>query len=132
MHLRQLRLGAALLAALAFAAGTAAADTLDRLRQTQTIRIAYRADAPPFSYDGKNGKPAGFMVELCQDVAHNIAQQLKLPQLAIAYVPVTAANRFDAITAGKADLLCEPTTELYRGASMSIFRSRPLSTAQGC
>jgi ABC-type amino acid transport substrate-binding protein len=111
MHLRQLRLGAALLMALAFAAGTAAADTLDRLRQTNTIRIAYRADAPPFSYDNKTGKPAGFMVELCQNVAKSLAQQLKLPQLTVAYVPVTAANRFDAITAGKADLLCEPTTQ---------------------
>jgi ABC-type amino acid transport substrate-binding protein len=111
MHLRQLRLGAALLAALAFGAGTAAADTLDHLRQTKTIRIAYRADAPPFSYDSKDGKPAGFMVELCQDVARNLAHQLNLPQLSVAYVPVTAANRFDAIVDNKADLLCEPTTQ---------------------
>jgi ABC-type amino acid transport substrate-binding protein len=111
MHLRQLRLGAAFLAALALAAGTAAADTLDRLHQTKTIRIAYRDDAPPFSYKGKNGEPAGFMVELCQDVAKSLAHQLNLPQLSVAYVPVTAANRFDAIVDNKADLLCEPTTQ---------------------
>lgn len=89
--------------------GAAAAATLDRMRQDNTIRIAYRADAPPFSYD-KDGKPAGFTVDLCQSVARNLAQQLKLPSLDIRYVAVTAANRFQAIQQGDADLLCEPTS----------------------
>jgi ABC-type amino acid transport substrate-binding protein len=111
VNLRKLRLSAALLAALAFASGTAAADTLDHLRQTKAIRIAYRNDAPPFSYKGKDGEPAGFMVDLCRKVAKDLGQQLGLPQLAIDYVPVTASNRFEALVDGKADLLCEPTTQ---------------------
>ncbi len=32
-------------------------------------------------------------------------------RLNIVYVPVTAVDRFDAIAQGKADLLCEPTTQ---------------------
>jgi ABC-type amino acid transport substrate-binding protein len=111
MRLRHIRFHAAVLGGLALAAGTAAAGTLDDLRQTKTIRIAYRDDAPPFSYKGKTGKPAGFMVDLCRDVAKNLAQQLNLPELNVAYVTVTAVNRFDAIVDGKADLLCEPTTQ---------------------
>ena len=105
------RFCAALLAALVLAGGAAAAGTLDRIRHDQTIRIAYRDDAPPFSYKGKTAEPAGFMVDLCRAVAKNLAQQLKLPSLKIDYVKVTAADRFDAITQGKADLLCEPTTQ---------------------
>ena len=105
------RLGAALLAALVLSAGAASAGTLDRIRQDKTIRIAYRADAPPFSVKGKTDEPVGFMVDLCRVVAKNLAQQLSLPPLQVVYVPVTAADRFEAITQGKADLLCEPTTQ---------------------
>jgi polar amino acid transport system substrate-binding protein/glutamate/aspartate transport system substrate-binding protein len=105
------RFCAALVAALALASGAASAATLDRIRHDRTIRIAYRDDAPPFSYKGKTAEPAGFMVDLCRAVAKNLAQQLKLPSLKIDYVKVTAADRFDAIAQGKADLLCGPTTQ---------------------
>ncbi len=109
-------LAALVLTTLVFIAGAASAGVLDHIRQDKTIRIAYRADAPPFSYDGKTheGKtdqPAGFMVDLCRAVAKRLAQQLKLPPLNIVYVRVTAVDRFDAISQGKADLLCEPTSQ---------------------
>ncbi len=111
MHLRGMRFWAAMLAALALSSGMASAATLDRIKQDKSIRIAYRDDAPPFSYKGKNGDPAGFMVDLCRAVAAQLGDHLHLTPLNIVYVPVTAANRFDAITQGKADLLCEPTTQ---------------------
>jgi ABC-type amino acid transport substrate-binding protein len=96
---------------LAAGAGAAAAGALDRIRHDQAIRIAYREDAPPFSYKDKSGTPAGFVVDLCRAVAKHLGGQLNLPALKIAYVPVTAVDRFTAIEQGKADLLCEPTTE---------------------
>jgi ABC-type amino acid transport substrate-binding protein len=102
---------AALVAALMLGSSTAVSATLDHIKQDHTLRIAYRDDAPPFSYKGKDGKPAGFMVDLCRAVAKGLAQQLNSPPLEIVYVPVTAADRFDAIAKGKADLLCEPTTQ---------------------
>ncbi len=105
------RCALAMAAVLMLGAGAATAATLDRIRQDKTIRIAYRDDAPPFSFKGKGGQPAGFMVELCGAVAKQLAEQLGLPPLQIAYVTVTAADRFDAIAQGKADLLCEPTTQ---------------------
>ena len=102
---------AGVLAGLVLAAGTAGAGTLDRIRQDKTLRIAFRDDAPPFSYKGKDGQPAGFMVDLCRAVGKELAGQLGLAPLNIVYVPVTATDRFEAIVKGKADLLCEPTTE---------------------
>ena len=97
-------------ATLLLAVGVAAAGTLDRIGQEKTIRIAYREDAPPFSYKDKLGEPAGFMVDLCRAVAKKLAEQLNLPSLNAAYVPVTAADRFEAISQQKADILCEPTS----------------------
>src|SRR5689334_577100 len=106
--------GAALAATVLLAgltlAGAASAETLDRIRQDGAIRIAYREDAPPFSLKGEGGNPAGYSVELCRAVADDIKRQLKLAKLDVRYVQVTAADRFEAIEKGRADLLCEATT----------------------
>ena len=93
------------------ALGSAGAATLDHVKQDKTLRVAFRADAPPFSFTDETGLPAGFMVDLCRSVAKHIGEQLNVSDLKVSYVLVTAANRFDAIENGKADLLCEPTSE---------------------
>jgi polar amino acid transport system substrate-binding protein/glutamate/aspartate transport system substrate-binding protein len=98
-------------AAVAWPLGSADAGTLDRVKQDKTFRIAFRDDAAPFSFTGSIGEPAGFTVDLCRSVAKHVGEQLNIPDLKVSYVLVTAANRFDAITTGKADLLCEPTSE---------------------
>jgi polar amino acid transport system substrate-binding protein/glutamate/aspartate transport system substrate-binding protein len=90
--------------------GVAAAGVLDRISQDKTLRIAYREDAPPFSSKDKIGEPVGFMVDLCREVAKRIAQQANVSSLNVTYIPVTAADRFEAIRQQKADLLCEPTS----------------------
>ena len=98
------------IATLLVTIGVASADTLDRIGQEKAIRIAYREDAPPFSYKDKIGEPSGFMVDLCRAVAKHLADQRSLSSLNVVYVPVTAADRFEAIAQQKADLLCEPTS----------------------
>src|SRR5271166_2158361 len=82
--------------------------TLDRLRSTKTIRIAYRPDAPPFSFKSSLNEPTGYIVELCKAVAAQIGQQLNV-SLSPVYVPVSSVDRFDAIRQGKADMLCYAT-----------------------
>jgi ABC-type amino acid transport substrate-binding protein len=107
------RFGALSVAAVLLAWGAltdASASTLDRIKQDKAIRIAYREDAPPFSYKDKIGEPTGFMVDLCREVAKKLADQLQLTSLNVVYVPVTAADRFESIQQQKADLLCEPTS----------------------
>src|SRR4051812_5942452 len=85
---------------------------LDLIRGKAEIRLAYRVDAAPFSYrTGDAAEPAGYSVDLCRAVAKAVQAELKLADLKITYVPVTVDDRFAAITDGKADLLCEATTE---------------------
>jgi len=99
-----------LITLLVAVAGKASAGTIERIQQDKIIRLAYREDAPPFSYKNNIGEPAGYMVDLCRAVTKKLVQQLQVPALSVLYVPVTAADRFDAIRQNKADILCEATS----------------------
>jgi polar amino acid transport system substrate-binding protein/glutamate/aspartate transport system substrate-binding protein len=83
--------------------------TLERIKGSGEIRLAYRTDAAPFSFE-VDGKPGGYSVNLCLEVADALQDELNLPNLTASFVQVTAENRFDALTEGAADLLCEATT----------------------
>jgi len=102
--------GAALLVAC-WQSAPAVADSavLERIKKEGEIRLAYRTDAAPFSYR-VDDKPAGYSVNLCLEVAARLQVQLKMEKLNATFIQVTAENRFDAITQGHADLLCEATT----------------------
>jgi ABC-type amino acid transport substrate-binding protein len=102
-------------------AGDALAGTLDDVRQSKTLRLAYREEAPPFAYKTASGQPAGFMIDLCQAVAKDIAQQIKTPGLKVVYVPVTTANRLDALTQNKADLICDSLTQTLERRAIVDF-----------
>jgi ABC-type amino acid transport substrate-binding protein len=91
-------------------AGTSAG-TLARVRQTGTLRLGYYADVGPFSYQDETGKPAGYAVELCQEIAKDLKMDLGLPSLAVEFVQVTGADRFQAVQQGRVDLLCGPSVE---------------------
>jgi polar amino acid transport system substrate-binding protein/glutamate/aspartate transport system substrate-binding protein len=120
-------LGTILVTALALLATAVQAGTLDDIRKNGVLRIAYREDAPPFSFKREGVvAPVGFMVDLCRAVADGLAKQIGVADLKVTYVPVTSTNRFDAITSGKADLLCEATTVTLRrreslGFSIATF-----------
>jgi glutamate/aspartate transport system substrate-binding protein len=89
---------------LAFAQGT-----LERIQQRGEFRIGYRADARPLSFD-ENGAPAGYSVDICRRVAAGVREHLKLRDMKVTFVPVTADNRFDAVTKGDVDIECGATT----------------------
>lgn len=103
-----------LVVAASLGAGTLHAQNLDgrlkRIAGTQTLSIAYRADAVPFSFAGKDGQPEGFSIELCKRVANSIERQLKLQGLKINWVPVTVQSRFETVAKGKADMECGSST----------------------
>ncbi len=96
------------------AAGQTPTPTLDQIRSSKTLRIAYDPDAPPFSYiapgSSATAAPQGYSVDLCRAVADQFKEQLKIPDLKVAYVAVNSVNRFDTIVDNKADLLCEAST----------------------
>jgi ABC-type amino acid transport substrate-binding protein len=99
----------AIIAVLLAWAAQASAATLDRVRERGTFTIAYRVDAKPYSYLNERGEPAGFIVDLCREVALAVRQDVG-PQIKVSYVAVTAGDRFDAVRDGSADILCDPTT----------------------
>jgi polar amino acid transport system substrate-binding protein/glutamate/aspartate transport system substrate-binding protein len=103
---------AAFLLALVGAGAAAQADVLDRIRETGTIRLAHRTDAAPFSSLDSAGQPVGYSIELCRRVAAAVIAAMPQPARAIRveFVQVSAVDRFEAITSGRADLLCEATT----------------------
>jgi len=111
LFLRVLSGTAALLAALILPSIAMAETVLERIQGEGEIRLAYRTDAAPFSYMGESdAEPQGYSVELCKAVATAVKQTLKLDALKTSWVKVTSEDRFQAITDGKADLLCEATT----------------------
>ncbi|MBC7501570.1 MAG: amino acid ABC transporter substrate-binding protein [Herminiimonas sp.] len=86
-----------------------AADTLVKIRQTGTVTLAYR-ESPPFSYTDENKQIVGYSMAVCLKMVDALRRELKLPNLAVAYLPVDSATRFPAIMEGKADLECGSTT----------------------
>lgn len=87
-------------------AAEASAATLERIQQSGKLMLGYRVDARPFSYQDETGKAAGYSVALCQAVAEQVKAELKLPTLAVGWVPLKAEERFPAVKEGKVDLLC--------------------------
>jgi len=101
-----------LLALLAGISGTPYAQSavLDRVRQSGAITIGYIEEAAPFSFVGDDRQPQGFAVDLCREVAAGVRAQLKLEKVDVRWVPLTVANRLDAVRTGKVDIECSTTT----------------------
>ncbi len=96
-------------AALFSSASVTAQGTLDRIRERGELRIGYRTDARPLSFE-ENGAPAGYSVDLCKRIAAGIGEQLRMPAMKATYVKVTTENRFDALLIGHIDIECGATT----------------------
>jgi ABC-type amino acid transport substrate-binding protein len=106
-------ISALLLPSMLFAAEQRAthSGTLDRVRQTDTLRLGYYADAGPFSYQDQSGNPAGYAIELCKAIANDLKSALNLPAMVVDFVLVTGTDRFSQLEQGKVDLLCGPSVE---------------------
>jgi ABC-type amino acid transport substrate-binding protein len=98
-------LAVTLAAGLALAAAEASADSLERIRKAGVFKIGYRADAKPYSYRTAQGQPAGYIVDLCSEVAGALGRNVRTE-----YVLVPADQRFEAVRAGRVDILCDPST----------------------
>ena len=106
---------------MATAPMAASADALERIDERGAIKLGVRTDAPPFSYTGPDGAPAGLAVRLCREVAALIAQRLGRDGLETEYVRVTAFDRFPALIEGRTDLHCGPaSTTLERRETLDF------------
>ncbi|HVI87365.1 MAG TPA: amino acid ABC transporter substrate-binding protein [Dongiaceae bacterium] len=99
-----------LLMGLCAEAMPAVADTIDTLKQRKVIYLGVRADQPPFSQIGPDGIPTGYAVALCGEIVQTLRDNEGIPDLTVKYVTVSADSRFDDLSSGKIDLLCEGTS----------------------
>lgn len=89
--------------------------TLLQIQKSGKIKIGYRQSQRPMSFLGKDGKPAGYSIDLCKQIVSEIENKIG-GDINIEYVPVTAAERFDALSDNRIDILCGSTTKtLSRG-----------------
>jgi glutamate/aspartate transport system substrate-binding protein len=84
--------------------------TLKKVNDSGTLTMGYRENVPPLSSTGADGKPVGYSIDLCQEIAVAVQQELKRANLAVRWVPVTPDNRLDAVANGTVDIECGVTT----------------------
>jgi glutamate/aspartate transport system substrate-binding protein len=99
------------------------AGALDSVRQDKVLRIAYRTDVPPFSSAKAGEAPSGFSIDLCRMIADRLAKQLGFASLNVAFVPVDASDRLQAIVDHRADLECGTTTVTFARLEKVDFSS---------
>lgn len=83
---------------------------IQRIRERQTLTIAYDPGQSPFSLLGDDGQPTGYTVDLCKIVASQLVTQLNMGLLDIRWLKTNSRSRFDAIETGEADLECSATS----------------------
>jgi len=103
------------------AAAPPPATTLERIRATGSLKLGYRTDAQPFSFQDASGQAGGYSVALCGKVAEQVKTMLALPALRVEWVPITLESRFADLRDGKVDLLCgADTASLTRRQDVSF------------
>ncbi len=111
----------ALLTALAAGARAEPAATLDRIKETGSITLAYRESSIPFSYLGADGQPVGFAVEICNRIVDQVKKATGRADLKIAMQSVTSANRIPLLQNGTIDIECGSTTNNSERAKQVSF-----------
>jgi len=85
--------------------------TLKKVFDSGVVTIGYREASFPFSFVRPGAKePLGYSIDLCHGVVEEIVRELNGKPIRIAYAPVTADTRIDAVRSGTVDLECGSTT----------------------
>ncbi len=100
---------------------TATAGTLERIEESGVIRLGFRDSEPPMSFLDENQKPIGYSIDLCEHIVSAVRSKIGNPDIEVEYVPVTAADRFEAIENNSIDILCGSTTKTLSRAERVDF-----------
>ena len=111
--------------------GIVVGGTLDQIKKSGEIRVGYRTDAPPLSFNDTSGQAAGYSVELCKRIAAAVKDHLKLKELKTTLVPLTSDVRIDAIINNRADIECGATTITLSRAEKVDFTLMTFVTGGG-
>jgi glutamate/aspartate transport system substrate-binding protein len=112
----------ALISMLVSGAGSAGdTPTLEQIKKDEVIRIGYRKAEPPMSFLNEDKQPIGYSIDLCLHIVNEVKSILKNPNIATRYVPVTASNRFEALSNNSIDILCGATTKTLSRSELVDF-----------
>src|SRR5579862_8376451 len=71
--------------------------TLKKIRERGSVTLGYRDASFPFSSVRQGGQPTGYSIDLCLGIVDEIKRELADAPVAVAYQPVTADTRMDAV-----------------------------------
>ena len=115
------RLITMMLAACAMPAAMAQTATLDKVRSSGTITVAYREASIPFSYLDDKAQPTGFGWEICGRVVDDVRKATGRADLKVQTQAVTSANRIPLLQNGTIDIECGSTTNNSERAKQVAF-----------
>lgn len=95
---------------LTLLAGAAGAQTLDKVKSSGTISVAYRESSIPFSYLDDKAQPTGFGWEICGKIVDEVKKATGRADLKVTTQSVTSANRIPLMQNGTIDIECGSTT----------------------
>jgi polar amino acid transport system substrate-binding protein len=90
-----MRLIALIVACCAVLSGAAAAQTLDRIAATRTVRVGFIADQAPFASKGDSGAPIGYATDVCARVVEEIGH--RIGGIKPSYVETTVADALGTV-----------------------------------
>lgn len=94
----------------AFSGSVMADSTLDKVKSTGNMTVAYRESSIPFSYLGDDGRPVGFGWEICRKIVDEVKKQTGRNDIVVASQAVTSQNRIPLLQNGTVDVECGSTT----------------------
>ncbi len=84
--------------------------TLDKIKQSGTMSLAYRESSIPFSFLDDKAQPTGFGYEICEKIADRVKTVTGRSDMKKQYQAVTSANRIPLLQNGTIDIECGSTT----------------------
>ncbi len=99
----------------------AQAQTLDKVKASGSITVAYRESSIPFSYLDDKAQPTGFGWEICQRIVDDVKKATGRNDLKVATQAVTSANRIPLLMNGTIDIECGSTTNNSDRAKQVAF-----------
>ena len=107
-----------LILSLMFTISLAQASTLQDVRRAGSIKCGVSTGIPGFSNPDSQGRWTGLDVDVCRAVAAAVFGSADR----VRYIPLTPADRFNALQSGEVDILSRVTTWTYsRDTAMGII-----------
>jgi ABC-type amino acid transport substrate-binding protein len=119
------------------------AQTLDKVKASGSISVAYRESSIPFSYLDDKAQPTGFGWEICGRIVDEVRRATGRADLKVTTQAVTSANRIPLLTNGTIDIECGSTTNnsdrgkqvafatnyFYTGTRLLVKAGSPIKSA---